>query len=74
MRLSAVFGWARLLSMVHLALGFWSRRWRRLRHGVADDGGEALFLQNFAHEGMVPLDRAQEAHILATRIQTVTQR
>lgn len=66
MRLSAVLGWARIRSLVHLALGFWSRRWRRLRYGAADDGGEALFLQNYAGEGMAPLSLEHQAHILAT--------
>lgn len=50
-------------SLFHLALTFWGRQLLRIVRGLADDGGERRFLENYAGEGMVPLTVQEESLI-----------
>lgn len=51
----------RVKAFAFLGVEFWWRQLRRLVRGRKDDGGAALFLENFAHEGLAPLTLLDEA-------------
>ena len=57
--LSGPWTWKRVRSFTALAVAFNRRQLRRLVLGRRDDGGEARFLENFAEEGLAPLDVGQ---------------
>jgi ferredoxin len=47
-------------AMVMLGFAFWRRQFMRVITLGGDDGGEARFLANYAHEGMSPMVAADE--------------
>lgn len=63
--LSGPWTWKRFKSFTYLAIAFNRRQIRRIFRGRKDDGGIDRFLENFAAEGMSPLNAQQTEFVFA---------
>lgn len=63
--LAGPWTWKRARSFYYLAVAFNIRQVRRLFLGRLDDGGARRFLENYASEGLSPLDASGRSVVLS---------